>query len=599
MSGTKKNLAIRYTSRDFNSIKQDLVEYAKRYYPDTFQDFSEASFGALMVDTVAYVGDILSFYLDYQANECFLDSAVEYNNVIRLGKQLGYKFRSAPSSHGIATLYILAPAADLGLGPNTAYLPILKKGSTFETVNGNMFTLSEDVDFANTNNEIVVANVNSTTGIPTSYAVKASGRVMSGELRVKKFTVGNFQKFLRLEIPGRNTAEIVSVIDSEGHAYYEVDYLSQNTVYAKIPNLSDTEANTPNILKPVIVARRFVIDREKSKTFIQFGYGSDSELKNLSIADPANLVLQRHGKSYITDVSVDPGKLTQTDKFGIAPSNTTLTVIYRQNTSDGVNASSNSLTKTVNPSFRFTNTTDLTTELKNFVMSSLEITNEEPITGDITLPNTTEVKRRITDTFAAQNRAVTKNDYRAIVYAMPGEFGAIKRCTIVQDPDSFKRNLNMYLISENTDGTLIPTNSVIKENLKTWLNRYKMINDTVDILDAKIVNLGIDFEILTAQESNKFETLNAALRALRRAYENHYEISEPFSIAEIYRVLNTVPGVADTLNVRVYKKAGGVYASNRFNVTANLTPQGRQILAPENVIFEVKFPNADIKGTVV
>ena len=256
-------------------------------------------------------------------------------------------------------------------------------------------------------------------------------------------------------------------------------------------------------------------------------------MKNLSIADPANLVLQRHGKSYITDVSVDPGKLTQTDKFGIAPSNTTLTVIYRQNTSDGVNASSNSLTKTVNPSFRFTNTTDLTTELKNFVMSSLEVTNEEPITGDITLPNTTEVKRRITDTFAAQNRAVTKNDYRAIVYAMPGEFGAIKRCTIVQDPDSFKRNLNMYLISENTDGTLIPTNSVIKENLKTWLNRYKMINDTVDILDAKIVNLGIDFEILTAQESNKFETLNAALRALRRAYENHYEISEPFSIAEI------------------------------------------------------------------
>ena len=132
-------------------------------------------------------------------------------------------------------------------------LPILKKGSTFETVNGNMFTLSEDVDFANTNNEIVVANVNSTTGIPTSYAVKASGRVMSGELRVKKFTVGNFQKFLRLEIPGRNTAEIVSVIDSEGHAYYEVDYLSQNTVYVKIPNPASVFALTEVVIVPSVL----------------------------------------------------------------------------------------------------------------------------------------------------------------------------------------------------------------------------------------------------------------------------------------------------------------------------------------------------------
>lgn len=598
MANDRKNLAIKYTSRDFNSIKHDLVEYAKRYYPDTFQDFSEASFGALMVDTVAYIGDILSFYLDYQANECFLDSAVEYNNVIRLGKQFGYKFRAAPSSHGTVTCYILVPAADLGLGPNTSYLPVLKKGSTFETKNGNMFTLTEDIDFANTNNEVVVANANSTTGIPTSYAIKTEGRVMSGDLKVKKFTAGNFQKFLRFELPGRNTSEIVSVIDAEGHPYYEVDYLSQNTVYAKIPNTSDTEYNTPNILKPVIVARRFVVERERGKTFLQFGYGSDSEMKNASIADPADLVLQRHGKSYITDVSVDPGNLTKTDKFGIAPANTSLTVIYRANTSDGVNASANSVTRVVNPTFRFKNTTSLTTELKNFVMSSLEVTNEEPITGDISLPNTTELKRRITDVFATQNRAVTQSDYKAMIYSMPGEFGAIKRCHIVQDPDSFKRNLNMYIISENVDGTLIPTNSVIKENIKTWLNRYKMINDTVDILDAKIVNLGIDFEILTAQEANKFEVLNGALRALRQSYSSHYDISEPFSIAAIYRILNQVAGVADTLNVKVYKKSGGEYASNRFNVTANLTPQGRQLLAPENVVFEIKFPTADIKGTV-
>lgn len=593
-----RNLVINYTSRDFASIKQDLVNYAKRYYPDTFKDFNEASFGALMLDTVAYVGDILSFYLDYNVNETFLDSATEFNNITRLGRQFGYKFAPFRSSSGLVTFYILVPANSTGTGPNKKYMPILERGSILSSTAGNQFILVENVDFADSDNEVVTANVNSTTGLPTAYAVRAYGRVASGRYGQLQVDLDAFERFRKIRLGIRNMTEIISVVDSVGNEYYEVEHLAQNVIYRQITNTGSDKALVSSIMKPFVVPRRFVLERTYDDVFLQFGHGSDSELTSPSVADPANLVLNMHGRDYVTDKEIDPTKLIKTDKFGIAPANTTLTITYRANDAEDVNASSNSITNVINAKWVFTNPSTLSLGSMATVRNSLEASNEEPITGDISLPTTDELRQRIMGAHASQGRAVTRQDYLNLVYSMPAQFGGVKRCNIVQDPDSFKRNLNLYTISENNAGNLIETNNTIKENLKTWLSKNKMINDTIDILDAKIVNLEIKFEAIADGNGNKYDILQNAIERLQTTYFNHFDIGESFSLSNVYKVLNCMPGIVDVTDVSVRVKTGGAYASTKFQVEPNLTSDGRTLIAPENVIFEIKYGNSDIIGTI-
>ena len=229
MSNKRDNVNINYLSRDFQTIKEDLLRYAKRYYPDTFKDFSTAGFGALMLDAVAYTSDMLSFYLDYQANESFLSTAIEYENVLKHGQTVGYKHQGARATHGVVTLYALIPANSDASGPDMNYAPIMKAGSTLSSTAAALFTLTSDVNFASPENEIVVAKTNSTTGEPTYYAVRAAGQVVSGENRVKDFkNLGDFVKFRKLTLPGNNVTEIISVTDSNGNEYFEVENLSQS-----------------------------------------------------------------------------------------------------------------------------------------------------------------------------------------------------------------------------------------------------------------------------------------------------------------------------------------------------------------------------------
>ena len=195
----KTKVPIKYTSREFDSIKSDLLDYARRYYPDTIKDFSEASFGSLMLDSVAYIGDVLSFYLDYQVNESFLDSAIEYDNVIRLARQMGYKFKGAASTSGIATFYAVVPANAAGLGPNSDYLPILKRGSTVGSGRAG-FILTEDVRFDHAANQQVAARFNSATGVPTHYAIRATGQIISGEFNTETISVGDYERFKRIRL---------------------------------------------------------------------------------------------------------------------------------------------------------------------------------------------------------------------------------------------------------------------------------------------------------------------------------------------------------------------------------------------------------------
>jgi hypothetical protein len=591
----KNTPTIKYTSRNFDSIKNDLLEYAKRYYPTTFKDFSEASFGAMMVDMVAYVGDILSFYLDYQANECFLDTATEYDNIVKLAKQFGYKFNSTNISQGVLSFFLTIPANNTG-APDERYMPILKKGSQFESGAGSTFVLVDDIDFSDEDNDIVVANTN-TVGNPTSYAIKAVGRVMSGRIKVSAKTVGAFEKFKKFKLGDTKISEVVSITDSEGHEYFEVEHLSQNVIYLPIRNKTADKTKVPNLVKPFVVPRRFVVEHDRESTYIQFGYGSDSELRNESVADPCNLILDVHGKTHVTDRSFDPTKLISSDKFGVAPANTTLNIVYRINESSNVNAAADAIGSVVAASFEFTNPSELNLGSMSNVESSLECTNEEPIVGDTTLPSAFELKQRIKNHYFSQNRAVTAQDYQTLVYAMPAKFGSIKKCIIIQDKDSFRRNLNLYVISEDRDGKLIQSTSSLKENIKTWLSGYKMVNDTIDILDAKIINLGIEYNVRVENNVSRYDVLTMCNRLVRDYFRSTREVGEHLFITDVYKIINSIRGVIDAIDVKIVNKVGSQYSDVYLDINSNLSSDGTKLFIPNDCIIEFKYPSTDIRGS--
>lgn len=594
----RKNIPlVDYTSRDFTSIKEQLRNYRRRYYSNVSRDENQASFDEMVEDEVAYVGDQLNFYLDYSINESFLPTAVEYNNVLKHGRTVGHKFKGNPSSSGIQTFFLIVPANAAGLGPDLAYIPFLKKGTELTSTAGTGFILNEDVNFSTSSNEVVVARVDEDTGTPTSYAIKAVGQIISGRLVEEIISVGDYEKLLRLELAGSDISEIISVQDSNGNDYFEVNYLTQDVVYKPLTNKGADGETVPNILKPFAVPRRFTVERLRNKTFIQFGYGSETDTSSDPIVDPAQVVLDVFGKDHIVDQSFDPTNLLGTDKLGISPANTNLRIVYRINTADNVNASEGSVNNVTNPIFEFDDISNLDDELVRSVVDSIETTNERSITGDVTLPTVDELKVQIFDTFGSQNRAVTNNDYKAISYNMPPKFGRIKRVNIIQDPDSFKRNLNMYVISEDANGSLTTATDTLKQNLKTWILSNKMINDTIDILDAKVVNFGIEFVIKSDRDSNRFDIVNRATERLRDAFQNKYDVGEPIDISKIYKLLNRVEGVVDTLKVNIFQKTGGNYSTTRFDIKSQTSADGTFIKVPRNVIVEVKYPDVDIVGS--
>ncbi len=597
----KKNIPIDYSARDFQTIKNALVEHAKKYYPETYKDFSEVGFGSLMLDTVAYIGDNLSFYLDYTANETFLDTASEFDNILKLSKPFGFKYSENPSSHGIATFYILVAANDFATAPDERYIPILKKNSTFTNRTGTAFSLVEDVFFNREDNEVVVGSVNENTGLPETYAIKAYGKVQSGYLTQTFYEVADFQRFLKIPVNIDFLTDIISVTDGEGNEYYEVDYLSQDIVYRSIINRDNNDENSEvkSILKPFSVPRRFVVIRERDRTYLQFGTGdASSETYNSELVDPATVTIDVYGKNYITDKEFDPNNLIKTDKLGVVPSNTTLRIVARANTSNNVNTGAGTIISVGSAVFDFGDTRNLNTTFINNVRSSLEVNNEEPIVGDTPGVTPEELKFRVYNTFGSQNRAVTEKDYEALMYNMPPEFGSVKRVSIVRDYNSFKRNINIYVVSSDSVGKLTNSNAVLKENVKVWLNKNKMINDTVDILDAKIVNLSIKFSIVADMEADNAEVLRNCISALETEYSKTKFIGEAFFISDIYSILKNVQGVNDVKNVKVEQKNGVDYSDVFFDINRFMSRDGRYIEAPKNIIFEIKFPRSDIYGEV-
>jgi hypothetical protein len=600
---SNKLVPIKYTSRDFDSIKGDLVQLAKRYYPDSFKDFNDASFGSLMLDTVAYVGDILSFYVDYQANESFLETASEFNNIVKLGKQLGYKFDNTSTSTGIVTFYLGVPSNASSLGPDTKYIPTLKKGTALSSETGAKFILTEDVMFDSPFNEIRPLKV-ADNGAPISYAIKAKGHVISGLISSENINIVGFESFKKVQLTRKNIVEIISITDTEGNEYYEVDHLGQNLIYKSITNKDINENKlAKEILKPFLVPRRFVVEKDLDNTYIQFG-GTSADVsvndKNNLMAEPANTVLQFHGKDYISSDSFDPTRLLNNDKFGIAPASTTLVVTYRyQNTNSTVNFATNAVNRVDSGIYEFKDEENLIKEIVSNVKNSLEVTNEAPILGYTSVIDSDELKRRIQGNFASQNRAVTVADYKSLVYSMPFKFGSVKRVNVVRDDNSVKRNINMYVLCEDSSGYLTQPNQSVKRNLKIWLTKNKMINDSIDILNGKIVNYGIEFVAIGSSDRQKYDILSDAVSQIKKDFFLVYDFGQPISIIDIYSSLKKVNGLVDVVSVKLVPKVGDVYSDTNFSFDENMSSDKRYLNVPLNVVMELKYPKSDIKGTIL
>ncbi len=594
-----KKILVNYTNRDFNSIKRDLEEHARRYYPDTYKDFSENSFGSYVLDAVSYVGDMLSFYIDYQVNESFLDTAIEYGNVRRLAKNTGYKFSGRPAAFGMATFYIIVPANTSGLGPDRTLIPILKTGTEVKSTSETTFVLTEDVDFNNPKNEVIAARFDSSTGKPTSYAIRAQGQVKSTVLFRATVTVGEFTRFRKVRVGSSAIAEIKSVVDSEGHEYYQVDHLSQDVIYINTTNPNASSDGVPQIIKPKIVPRRFVLEQDETGTYLQFGYGTDEEISVTDIAEPSQVTLKMSGKPYITDTAFDPTRLLDSNTLGVAPSNTTLTVLFYQNDTDSVNVAQGNLNQVLVSSMTFPNANGLTDGLQSAVKSSLEVSNDVAIVGNTSLPTSEEIRYRSYAAKASQQRSVTRNDYEAYIYMMPAAFGSVKRAAVVNDPSSSNRRLSVYVVSEDSSSNLIQSNQTLKENIKVWLNKNKMLNDNIDIYDARILNIGFDYEIIVHPTRDKVEVLNSVNRALAKEMSNKMYIGEPFYVTNIFNVINKVSGVVDTVKVTPMLKDGAEYSSAPVSIEEMKSHDGTYIKAPRNVIFEIKNFNTDVRGTAV
>jgi hypothetical protein len=595
-----KNIPIKYTSRDFDSIKEELVKYAKRYYPNSYNDFTKASFGSMMFDMVAYVGDSLSYYVDYQANESFLDTSVEFANLRKHARSLGFSYSGVPVSYGIASFFVLIPANVDGTAPDTAYIPTLKKGATISSKNGVSFLLLEDVDFSNPSNDVIEAKYDETNGGVTFYAIRAYGQVSSGTLKIVEIDITDqeFVKFRKIRVGDDNLSEIVKVIDSEGNEYYEVDYLSQETVLLETTNPTARQDGVRSIMKPFVTPRRFVVEQDNTGTYLQFGFGSEDDTDDTGIADPSAVAFQLHARNHFTDKSIDPSALLGTDKLGISPVDTTLKVVFRVNDSTNVNVAANGLASVVNVELKFLDESSLNSTQISNIKGSLEVTNNEPIVAPSIEITSEEIKVRAKNYYSTQNRAVSKQDYEALVYNMPPKFGAVKRVNVISDPMATNRKLAIYVVSENNGGSLEQSNIRVKNNIKTWLSQYMGINDKAEVFDPYIVNFEINFEVSVDNRFSKEEVLNDCFKNIKDNYNNKFYIGEPIYITDIQSLLSKTRGVIDVKSVKIKNVYGGNYSSTTFDFSKVLSKDGSYYMIPKNVILELRFPDKDLKGKV-
>ena len=610
MAKVKRDIS--YLNKDFGDFRNQLINFSKTYFPTTYTDFSPSSPGMMFMEQASYVGDVLSFYLDNQLQETFIQYARQTNNLFDLAYMFGY----TPKVTSLATtkldIFQIVPAKTVGTGsqPDFSYALDFPE-NTEVTGDGQTFTIQDNIDFTVSSSQdptlVTVAQVNGVT--PTYYLLNKKRNAVSGDIQTTTFSFGEHQEFPTVDLQGENIAQILDVFDSDGNEWYQVSALGQDSVYDKIkntnvndPNNSNGSEDTPYILQLKQVQRRFATRFIDNTTLqIQFGSGNAEANDEEIIPNPHNVGL---GLPYTQDkltTAYSPTNFIFTNTYGIAPSNTTLTVRYTTGGGVASNVAANTLTNVDTTNTTFIQST-LNESLAQYVFDSIAVNNQQAATGGADGDSIEEIRQNTISSYGTQLRNVTADDYLVRTLSMPSNFGNISKAHVQkpQNPNS-NTSLEIYTLSYDINKNLRTASSALKENLTTYLNQYKMIGDSITIKDAYIVNIAVDFEIITLPNYNNNEVIRNCLTALIEFFNiDKWQINQPIILRNINVLLDNVTGVQTVKQVKITNKAGVSEGYSQYGYDVEGATQSGVIYPSiDPSIFEVKNLNKDISGRVV
>jgi hypothetical protein len=611
MVNTKKDVrpvrTRNYLNKDFNSFRADLLTYARAFYADRIQDFSENSLGGLLLDFAAYVGDVNSFYLDHQFQELFSDTAVEPNNLQNLIRAAGVEITGNSPAVVDVDIFIELPAVLVGntYEPRPDVIPVIRQNSIAAANNGVRFNLTEDVDFRDLDedgNFVAELRIGSTNadGSPLTLIMKRTATFISGFVRTETFSIeNNFVPFRTIRLTSEDVTEILSILDTEGNEYYRVEALTQDTVFRAIPNLRGDSNIVEDLIEVIPAPYRFTAqtDVNTRQTTCTFGGGTADSLDNDIIPDPSEFAVPLFGKRTFSRFSIDPNNLLNTRTLGVAPQNTTLTVQYRHGGGLTHNVAAESIRTMTTLLMQFPGFPPAA--LAASVRASVDINNPDPAAGGENAPSLDELRFRIPSARNSQSRIVSKEDLLARVYTMPSNFGRVFRAGVRANPTN-PLATQLFIVSRDSSRQLTTSPDALKDNLVTYLNRFRMTSDAIDILDSPIVNIGIQFEIATEADSNKSVIVQNVIARLQRFFRTeNFQIDTPIRLADVQNLIYNNPGVLSITELKVRSLTGNVngriYSDSTFNVNTN-TIKGL-VFPPQGGIFEIRFPEFDIVGS--
>lgn len=604
-----KERTIKYLNKDFQSIKRDLLDFTQAHHSGVFGDFNESSPGMALLELTAYIGDVLSFYQDMQFEELRQESARQIANVVSFAKRLGYRPSGKRAARAIQSVFVQVPSTSVAGEhvPDDIYSPILRKGSKFGGPGGVTFESLTDVDFSSvlpTENTLSYRSVtgsqfDSTTGIPTHFALKKDVEAIAGETVSEQFFISDFQPYRAVELTQEDVLEILSVVDSDGNDWTEVDYLAQEVVFDSMVNDESDSRVVPYVLKFKSVPRRFITDRDPltNKTSMVFGTGDGINFDDELVPDVASFSLPLAGRATFSSFSIDPQNFLKTRTLGLSPFNTTLTITYRIGGGPQTNVPPGSI-KSVDEALLDFSTTSLNPAKKADVESSVECINVKKSEGGGAEETIEEIKANSAAFFAAQDRAVTKEDYLARVFSMPARFGKVEKAFVRKDSVN-DTALDIHILTRDENGFLTQATDTLVSNVKRYLSKYRMLTDGINILTTDIINLRIDFGVVISRKNNREEVLAKCISVLKDEVDTaRVQIGQPIIISELESLLQNVVGVISVYNISVKNVFGTTdglpYSPSRFDTQA--WTQNGILYCPENAIFEIKNPNVDIRG---
>ena len=608
-----QNKDITYINKDFNDIRAQLINFSQTYFPNTYTDFSPASPGMMFLEQAAYVSDVLSFYLDNQIQETYLQYARNFDNLYDLAYMFSYK----PKATGLAIVdvdfyqQIPSKVVSSQTVPDFDYALNIAENTQVSSDSGVSFITQESIDFSvsSSNNPTVISIAQVNNGEPTYYLLKKTRKAVSGNILSRNFTLGTYQEFPTVQLAGTNISNVIDIIDSDGNKYYEVDYLGQDLVYDSIRNTNTNDPNNyqngdaPYILRTRSENRRFVTRFLNAQTLqIQFGAGKPLQTDEQITPNPDNVGLGLpFGQNKLT-TAYSPSNFVFTNTYGIAPSNTVLTVRYLVGGGTSANVDANSLNSIDTSTVRFLNGDISNTPTANFVFNSIAVNNPIAASGGGDGDTIDEIRQNSLSNYNTQQRNVTADDYLIRALSMPSKFGVIAKAFTTKsspkDPDTI---LDLYILTQDINSNLTKSSETIKQNLTTYLNQYRMIGDTVNIKDAFIVNIGVEFDIITLPNFNNNEILTNCITALQRYFDiNKWQINQPIILRDLTILLDAIDGVQTVADIQIINKAGTNSGYSEYAYSISSATQGGVIYPSlDPSIFEVKFPSDDIKGRVV